>query len=73
MEQDDGEDVAEQIAPPLPATLGEALEEFEWDQVTRDALGQVVVDLFLAAKEREWQAFTRHISRWEYERYFGTA
>jgi glutamine synthetase len=73
MEQDDGDDEAEQIAPPLPATLGEALEEFEWDQVTRDALGQTVVDLFLAAKETEWQAYTRHISRWEYERYFETA
>ena len=76
-EQDEREaadaDVAEQIASPLPATLGEALEELEWDQVTRDALGQAVIEVFLAAKESEWLAYTRHISRWEYERYLESA
>ncbi len=65
--------VAEQMASPLPATLGEALEELEWDQVVREALGQAVVEVFLAAKESEWMAYTRHISQWERERYFESA
>lgn len=68
-----GEDVAEQIANPLPATLGEALEELEWDPVVREALGQPVVERFLAAKEREWLDFSRHISRWELDRYLDSA
>jgi glutamine synthetase len=67
------EDVAEQLASPLPATLGEALEEFEWDPVVRDALGQAVVERFLAAKEREWLAFSRHISLWERQQYLDSA
>jgi glutamine synthetase len=65
----EGEDVAQQMANPLPATLGEALEELEWDPVVREALGQPVVERFLVAKEREWLAYTQHISRWELDRY----
>ena len=37
----DGSDVDEEdLANPLPATLGEALEELNWDPVVREALGQ---------------------------------
>jgi glutamine synthetase len=57
------------LANPLPTTLGEALEELEWDPVVRDALGQPIFERFVAAKEREWQAFGQHISRWELEHY----
>jgi glutamine synthetase len=69
----EGEDVAEQIANPLPVTLGEALEELEWDPVVREALGQPVVERFLAAKEREWLAYSQHISRWELDHYLESA
>ena len=72
-EPSENEEVAEQLASPLPATLGEALEELEWDPVVRDALGQPVIERFLAAKEREWLAFSRHISSWERERYLDSA
>jgi glutamine synthetase len=67
------EEVAERLANPLPATLGEALEELEWDPVVREALGQPVVERFLAAKEAEWLAFSRHISTWERTRYLDSA
>jgi glutamine synthetase len=60
---------AAELANPLPTTLGEALEELEWDPAIREALGQPVFERFLAAKEREWQAFGRHISQWELEHY----
>jgi len=69
----EGEDVAEQMANPLPATLGEALEELEWDPVVREALGQPVVERFLAAKESEWLAYSQHISGWELDRYLDSA
>ncbi len=70
---DESEDIAEQMANPLPATLGEALEELEWDPVVRDALGQPVVERFLAAKESEWLAYSQHISGWELARYLDSA
>ena len=57
------------VADPLPATLGEALEELNWDPVVREALGQPIFERFLTAKEQEWQAFGRHISSWELTRY----
>ncbi len=61
----EGEDQADA----LPATLGEALEELNWDPVVREALGQPIFERFLTAKEQEWQAFGRHISNWELSRY----
>jgi glutamine synthetase len=57
------------VADPLPATLGEALEELNWDPVVREALGQPIFERFLTAKEQEWQAFGHHISTWELTRY----
>jgi glutamine synthetase len=69
----EGEDVAQQMANPLPTTLGEALEELEWDPVVREALGQPVVERFLAVKEHEWLAYSQHISTWELERYLDSA
>lgn len=53
----------------LPGTLGEALEELDWDPVVRGALGQPIYERFLAAKEQEWVAFQHHISTWELQRY----
>jgi glutamine synthetase len=57
----------------LPASLGEALGELEWDPVVRDALGAPVYERLLAAKEQEWQEYRRQVSAWELERYFETA
>jgi glutamine synthetase len=54
---------------PLPSTLGEALEELNWDPIVREALGQPIFERFVTAKEQEWQAFGRHISSWEIARY----
>jgi glutamine synthetase len=66
----DGSDVSgDDLANPLPTTLGEALEELNWDPVVRDALGQPIFERFLTAKEREWTAFGRHISHWELDKY----
>jgi glutamine synthetase len=66
---DVSEEDAEDVSNPLPATLGEALEELNWDPVVREALGQPIFERFLTAKEREWTAFGRHISQWELDRY----
>jgi glutamine synthetase len=63
------DDEGAEVADPLPATLGEALEELNWDPIVRDALGQPIFERFLTAKEQEWQAFGSHISSWELARY----
>jgi glutamine synthetase len=57
----------------LPSTLGEALEEMEWDMVVRSALGQPVYERFAAAKEQEWLAYRHHISNWEIDTYLERA
>jgi glutamine synthetase len=57
----------------LPASLGEALQELEWDPVVRDALGAAVYERLLVACEREWQAYRRQISAWELDHYFERA
>ncbi len=53
----------------LPRNLGEALDEFEKDQVIREALTPHIVDFYLAAKRSEWEAFQVMVHPWEVERY----
>ena len=53
----------------LPGSLGEALKELRRDEVVREALGAHLVERFIEAKEREWQAYERQVSGWELETY----
>jgi glutamine synthetase len=69
VEPDESDVNEDDMANPLPATLGEAIEELNWDPVVREALGQPIFERFLTTKEREWSAFGRHISLWELENY----
>jgi len=57
----------------LPGSLGEALDEFQKDDVLKNALGAEVVDSFLRAKRSEWEAFTTQVSDWEVRQYLETA
>jgi glutamine synthetase len=54
----------------LPASLGEAIEEMEWDPVIRHALGEPIFDSFLAARAAEWDAYRRQVTQWELDRYY---
>jgi glutamine synthetase len=53
----------------LPAHLSEALDEFEKSELMRDTLGDHIFSHYLAAKRAEWDAFSRHVSPWEVDRY----
>jgi glutamine synthetase len=53
----------------LPASLSEALDELEKDQLIRDTLGEHIFEHFLAAKREEWDGYVRHVSAWEIDRY----
>lgn len=55
----------------LPATLAEALDEFEKSDLVRDALGDHITEHFLAAKRDEWDEYIRFVSPWERDRYLG--
>jgi glutamine synthetase len=63
------EDLRRRNVATLPATLGEAIAELEQDDVVRDALGEHVFERLLEARKQEWDAFRKHVSTWEIERY----
>jgi glutamine synthetase len=56
----------------LPVNLAEALDALEKDNLVRDALGESIFASFLEAKRAEWDAYIRHVSPWETERYLKT-
>jgi len=53
----------------LPATLKDALNELEQDQVVKEALGEHLYTNFLEAKEIEWNHFRTIVHPWEREQY----
>ncbi len=53
----------------LPSTMHEALDELEKDEVIQEALGEVIYENFMEAKQAEWNDYGRHVSPWEVERY----
>lgn len=53
----------------LPQNLNEACDELEKSDVLRDALGEHIMEQFLAAKRAEWREYNQQVSAWELERY----
>jgi glutamine synthetase len=58
------------VTKPLPASLGEALEALEDDDVITAALGSELMELFRSAKTLEWEAYRRQVTPWERDTYF---
>jgi len=54
----------------LPATLEEAVDLMETDDLMRRALGKDLFNRFLETKNREILEHNVHVSHWEIERYF---
>jgi glutamine synthetase len=63
------EDLKRRNIPTLPATLGEAIVEFEKDDVVRGALGDHVANALVEAQTAEWNEFRLVVTEWERERY----
>ncbi|MEN8097867.1 MAG: type I glutamate--ammonia ligase [Chloroflexota bacterium] len=57
----------------LPGTLGESIDEMGNDQVIWDALGDHVSNVFIRAKQAEWDEYRIQVSTWERERYLESA
>lgn len=53
----------------LPATLTEALEYLQEDEVMKNALGSHLFEHFVRAKEMEWDIFRITVHPWEREQY----
>ncbi|GFI60862.1 glutamine synthetase [Clostridiales bacterium] len=56
----------------LPGSLYEAVEEFEKDDIIKNALGNHIVDQYIAGKEKEWDEYITRVSSWEVEKYIVT-
>ena len=55
--------------PTLPEHLIDALEEFERDEVLKEAIGPHIWNQFRAAKEMEWESYRCQVHPWELKRY----
>lgn len=55
----------------LPASLGEALDALEQDDVIQGALGPYIGDRYLTAKRQEYYEYKRQVTGWEVDRYIG--
>lgn len=53
----------------LPATLGEAIGEFEKDGFVKNVLGRHITENYLKQKKAEWDAYQAQVSDWEVKQY----
>jgi glutamine synthetase len=53
----------------LPRSLGEAIQAFESDPLSRRVMGEKMFASWLEYKREEWQSFTSHVTDWEKSRY----
>jgi glutamine synthetase len=60
---------AEQGLQTLPRTLGEAIEAFAVDPLSRSVFGDAMFDAFVAYKREEWDSYHSTVSDWEMNRY----
>ena len=53
----------------LPSSLLEAIDEFSKSKFMREIYGQHLFDRFVEAKNKEWNEYSRSISKWEIDNY----
>jgi len=63
------EQLAERGITMLPRTLGEAIDAFAADPLSRRVFGDALFDSFVAYKREEWQSYHCTVSDWELKRY----
>ena len=60
---------AEQGINFLPRSLGDALDAFEADPLSREVFSPSMFEAFLSYKRAEWEEYQNHVSEWERSRY----
>jgi glutamine synthetase len=63
------EQLAERGINRLPRTLGEAIEAFSADPLSRSVFGDAMFEAFVAYKREEWESYHGAVSEWERKRY----
>eukprot|EP00850_Spirogloea_muscicola_P004604 SM000020S05954 [mRNA] locus=s20:55743:59566:- [translate_table: standard] len=63
------EELKEREIGMLPRTLGEAVEAFAGDPLSKAVFGEAMFKAFVDYKNREWQEYHHHVSDWEIKRY----
>jgi glutamine synthetase len=53
----------------MPGSLEEAMRLLEESELVKSALGEHVVEQYLAGKQKEWDDFRTHVSEWERSKY----
>lgn len=53
----------------LPRSLGEAVEAFSSDSLSREVFGEAMFESYVDYKTREWDDFCSSVTDWEKERY----
>lgn len=53
----------------LPDSLGEAIQEFRADPLSRKVFGDKMFESWTEFKEQEWASFVTHVTDWEKARY----
>ena len=63
------EELAQKGISYLPRTLGEAIDAFEADPLTKQVFGDVMFKAFRDYKRNEWLSYQTHVTDWERSRY----
>ena len=53
----------------LPETLGEAMDFYQQDPLTKEILGDLIYEEYLQQKQKEWSEFRAVVTNWEIENY----
>jgi len=53
----------------LPASLGEAIAEFEKSELMKETLGEFAFEKYLTAKKAEWNEYRMQVTEWELKTY----
>ena len=53
----------------LPQNLGEAIDAFEADPLSKQVFGEAMFESFVQFKREEWTSYHTHVSEWEIQRY----
>lgn len=63
------QELAENHIEALPASLNEAIQELEQDELIKDTLGEHILNNYLDIKKKEWAEYCENVSEWEVNKY----
>lgn len=53
----------------MPGSLFEAMTELKKNKISKETLGEHILEKFLVNKEKEWDSFRTAVTDWEVENY----